>query len=308
MNLKSLVGSRLISFTRARRKLLVIITLLTISARPGFGASIVPLDEKVEGKTYSEWVAASWKWFQEIPWDGRHPAQDRAGTEALRNQQGLVWFLTGSTTSQPITRSLSIPDNVYLYTGAAGVSCSDIEPPPYYGSNEEEMRACAESFGFAETRCWIDDVEVPNLEAYRVTSPLYDFVLPPVNVSGVAGGGAAKGVGSNIDIILRPLPVGLHTIRTLVRASEGGGGYSADITYRVTVYPRPEVSIRRLPELGQMEFSWLTVSDFFLQSSERLGSDAVWVPADVLSTTFANGASTVTVANSGTRYFRLRRT
>lgn len=303
MHLKSLVGSRLISFTRARRKLLTLMALLAISVRAGLGASIVPLDEKVEGKTYGEWVGEFWKWMLEIPYDARHPAQDRTGAQALRNQKGLVWFLTGSITS-PVTRSISIPDNVYLMTGAAATSCSDIEPPPYYGSNEEEMRACAEGFQYPELQCWIDGEEIPDLQAYRATSPLIEFVLPPVNLPEVAGGGPAKGVGSNVDIIIRPLPVGLHTIRYKVRSDSG---YSADITYRVTVYPRPEISIRPLPGLGQMELSWLTSPDFVLQSSEQLGPTALWTTASVLSSVSAQGATTVTVANTGTRYFRLRR-
>ena len=106
----------------------------------------------------------------EIPWDGRHPAQDHTGSQALRNQSGPVWYLTAATTKQPITRNISIPDDVRLFVGIADAACTNVEEPPFYGGNEAEMRDCAEKFIWDNLYCEIDGATVTNLEGFQVTS------------------------------------------------------------------------------------------------------------------------------------------
>ena len=107
-------------------------------------AAIVSPNQLVAGKSYSEWSAAWWRWTLEIPSDGHHPIKDLTGADALRNQNGPVWFLTWflgpSGVTNVIVRNVSIPDDKILFVALADAECSTIEGD---GNNEAALRACA---------------------------------------------------------------------------------------------------------------------------------------------------------------------
>jgi hypothetical protein len=60
-------------------------------------------------------------------------------------------------------------------------SCTTVEPPPFFGRDEADLRACTEAL-FAtpvELRAVVDGEAIPNLERYRVQSDLFTVSLPP---------------------------------------------------------------------------------------------------------------------------------
>jgi hypothetical protein len=111
----------------------------------------------VAGKPQAEWNAAGWKYSLEIPYDGRHPIQDRTGADALRNQSGPVWFLIPANTGFPVFRSIAVPADIILHVNIAGAECSTIEDLPWNGGNEEELRACVEGHEFDRLYCEVTE-------------------------------------------------------------------------------------------------------------------------------------------------------
>ena len=82
-----------------------------------------------------------------------------------------------------------------------------------------------------------------------------------------------------------------------------------DVTYQVTVYTRPPITMRPVPGTNQLELSWPLTDGFRLQEADRPDPDATWKLASVVSTNFANGiqSATVTEPTTGQRFFRLYR-
>jgi hypothetical protein len=255
------------------------------------------------GKSQAEWNALHWKWLAEIPWDGNHPIQDRNGSHILRGQSGPVWFLPPANTTQPVTRMISVPHDQILHVFLVGAECSNVEDPPSYGGNEEEMRACAQRYE-NESSCDVDGVPVTDTAGYITTSPLFNFVLPPVNSFGVSGGGAGQGVAHGANVMIQ-FSAGSHTVR--VRSRYPDVGWSNDVTYVVTVYERPTLAVRPLPAQNVLELSWRPQSGFTLQQASTV--DSGWsAPASVISSNLQNGMQSVTVTNSpASRFFRLVR-
>jgi hypothetical protein len=195
----------------------------------------MPVQSHVFGKTYAEWSAAWWRWALSIPFD-HHPLTDTA--DCSTGQKGHVWFLGGSFVSGTVDRECTVPAGKALFFPILNAECSTVEPPPFYGSNEAELRACAKSFVdpavdlFAE----IDGVPVQKLGQYRTQSPLFTFTAPEPNVLFVPGPVTGQSVSDGYYLLLPPLPVGKHTLHF------GGtfpqfGPFTIDVTYHLTVVP-----------------------------------------------------------------------
>jgi len=199
------------------------------NANPG----ILPPPARPHGSTYAEWSARWWQWALSIPAD-RNPLND--GSDCLHvatGQRGQVWFLGGAIdVSTSAERHCSVPAGKALFFPLINVECSTVEAPPFFGTTEAELRACADGFAFADVYAEIDGVAVSDLDRYLVQSPKFNFTLPPDNVLGVA-----PGVGSSVSdghyLMVAPLSAGEHVIRF-------GGTYpdfdfSIAMTYHLTV-------------------------------------------------------------------------
>jgi len=289
--------------TAARQRFAFDITLFTSVLALSVQAAIIPPDKTVAGKSQAEWNGLAWKWIAEIPWDSSHPWRDRTGANVLRYQSGPVWFLPPANTTQPVTRFISVPDDEILHFALAGSECSNVEDPPFYGSNEEEMRACAQSHPFV-TSCEVDGVSLTNLASYVTTSPLFDFVLPPVNSFGVVGGGPGQGVAHGANIMIQFSP-GSHTVHS--QSAYPQDGFSNEITYQITVYQRPALNIQRGDPSDVLSLSWPFTPGFSLLEATNL-TNTLWSAPSILSSNVTNGTQFVTVTNAaGNRFFRLYR-
>ena len=289
------------------RQLVAVTGLSGLAILSPVSASVLPPEGLVANKTYSEWLAASWKWALETPWDGHHPLQDNTGADALRNQSGPVWFLGAGPSSSPTAkRRIVIPDSQMLYVAIGDVESSTLEDCPFCGSNEAELRASVEQFHLQELACMIDGSPVTNLEAFQVTSPMYSFTLPAQNILGIPGGGSGQSVAAGIGVIVEPFTPGLHTIYLHSTYAEDPAHSLSQMTYEITVVARPTLSIRALPGTNQLEISWPDTQGFSLEQADDCRPSAVWVPAEVDSSSLDNGIRLATVTlESDQRYFRL---
>jgi hypothetical protein len=197
---------------------------------------IVPSNAKPYGMTYGEWSAKWWQWNLSLPVD-QNPSYDEGGScsNGANGQLGPVWFLTGvNVSSGTAVRNCIIPAGKALFFPIINTECSTLEEPPFYGSNEEELRDCAKSFNVSDVYAEIDGIAVQNLDNYLVESPLYTFAVPPNNIWGLPAG-TGQSVSNGYFLMHTPLSIGEHTIHF------GGTyieyGFTLDITYHLTVTP-----------------------------------------------------------------------
>jgi hypothetical protein len=202
-------------------------------------AHIIPPHVRYRGLSYGEWGAEWWKTVFSIPVvDDNHPVISGG---AFGGDKGVVFL---AAIGGGATIDVTIPAGTPLFFPVVNSECSVLEPDPFHGDNETELRACANGHidNTSGLFAVIDGVPVKNLEAFRVESPLFEFgPLPEDNLFEFFGldapaGTTSPAVDSGVYLLLAPLKVGTHTIHV-------GGmfdllGFSIDTTFNITVEPR----------------------------------------------------------------------
>jgi hypothetical protein len=207
---------------------------------------IAPPQSQFFGQTYSEWSAAWFRWVYSLP-STAHPLLDTA--ECSAGQTGDVWFIGGTRGPNPfppLGRNCTIPAGTALFLALAAnqwdneaCGASGIQRTTF---TESQLRMFAYNNlnGFLGSRgIEIDGVDVQGLPAcdpsnpstcqspYRVQSPVYNYTVPAFdnllilddgacynNPSGTGAPYTALGaVADGVYVMIKPLPVGQHTIR-----------------------------------------------------------------------------------------------
>jgi hypothetical protein len=227
----------------AKRLWIIAAALLLLSAGaqaasgPPVATTVYPPEARPYGKTLAEWSGLWWAWAFSIP-AGVNPILDPTGANCAEGQSGHVWFLAGSFSDAPLTRSCTVPGGKAIFLPMINIECSTVEPPPFYGGNEAELVACATSFiGFSDAvTCTVDGVDVSNAIRYRFQSPVTPFTTSVDNILGLPAGTNGLLVSDGYWIMLPPLSVGQHEVH--FTALLGGGpfaGFAQDVTYQITV-------------------------------------------------------------------------
>ena len=197
-------------------------------------AQVVPYHPALYGE-----LAAAWqRYIMSIPAQV-NPILDFSGVNALIGQSGPLVFLAGAGTTDPVTRTVTLPRGRFLYFPLVNVECSTVEAAPFYGANYAQLSQCAGSF-FAPSdvlTCTIDGVLVDGLTNYRAQSPLYHFRMPAVdNILGLPGVRGGLSVTDGYWLLLSPLSTGNHVIHFTALLTTGiGEGFTQDITYNLAV-------------------------------------------------------------------------
>ncbi len=205
------------------------------------GAAVFPPQEIVHGATLGEWNARQWQWTASFP-AGVNPGQDVSGTTCGYGQSGPVFFVPRNF--PPCV----VAEGVAIFVPVVGAQCSTAEAPPYFGRDEEALRACAAAdvdryTGLAVS---VDGRDLPDIGAYRASSPLFPLPLPANNVLG-APAGMASAVADGYQLILAPLPPGEHEV--VVHAELTDGTVLPDKVMRITVIA-PTAGDQATPDLG----------------------------------------------------------
>ena len=206
------------------------------------GVSVFAPGDHVDGATLGEWSARHWQWTASFPVKV-NPGHDVTGTRCSYGQSGPVFFIPRNF--PPCT----VPAGVALFVPIAGTVCSTAEPPPYGGRTEAELRACAATDvdRYTGIVVQVDGQEVPEIQTYRVSSPLFTLALPDANVLGVPPG-PAYAVADGYQMMLAPLPVGEHEIMVHVELTDGT--VLPDKIARITVVAPPVASPVATPDLA----------------------------------------------------------
>lgn len=203
----SSVSSRSVIFVLAA---LILIggMLVAISSQPQERRNTLTFDPgiPVHGVPQTEWSARQWQWTLSFPVN-ISPGQDVSGAACANGQSGPVFFLPHNFA--PCT----VPAGVAILVPITGTQCSSAESPPFSGTSEEELRACAdlEVERYTNITVSVDGQIIPDIGKYRVGSPLFTLALPGHNALG-APAGISYAVADGFQMMLRPLPHGEHEI------------------------------------------------------------------------------------------------
>jgi hypothetical protein len=177
----------------------------------GGEVTILGPDESYAGVTRGDWNARWWQWGASFPPE-IHPSFTPPGTASCAyGQSGPMFFLPSHYASESIT--CVVPEGTAIFVSLGGAFCSTVEPPPFFGRNEEELRACAANVteGVTDNQASINGEEVPDLETYRTTSPLFTLALTEDNIYELPEG-IALAVTDNYSFIIAPPPPGEYVI------------------------------------------------------------------------------------------------
>jgi hypothetical protein len=205
----------------------MVLIVVTIAAglarhRPVAGQEVaanvaLPPDAEVDGHSLAEWSARQFQWMSSIP-DAANPFFDQTGEFCGYGQSGDVFFLAGSAAS--VERACTVTRGVTIFVPILVSVCDTVQPPPYFGRDETALAKCAvrneDNFLKAKDLAagmglTVDGQDVPDLQSYRVTTPLFALNLPADNrlATSVLVGSA---VGDGYQVLLAPLSEGDHTI------------------------------------------------------------------------------------------------
>jgi hypothetical protein len=231
-----------------RRSLVLLVLVMVLGARGSasvlaqdatpvtdadLGEVVLPPDAPAYGLTYAAWTARFAQWTLSLP-AAIHPAADPTGERCGLGQAGPVFFLVQAGDEDAIERTCTVPAGTALLLPLLDASCTTVEPPPFFGGDEAELRACTEALfaAPAELSAVVDGVAIPDLERYRVQSDLFTVALPAGNWLEVEPA-VTQGVAEGYWLLLAPLPVGEHELRF----GEGfpASDFSSEVTYHLIV-------------------------------------------------------------------------
>ncbi|MFL5760248.1 MAG: alpha/beta fold hydrolase [Thermomicrobiales bacterium] len=206
------------------------------NATPSAAGVVLSPDAKVDGLSLGEWSARSWQWSFSFPNDA-NPFSDETGERCGFGQSGPVFFLAGADHS--VARSCVVPLGVNIFVPIIGSECSTVEPPPFFGRDEAELRRCATGnvtmaervLDMSVMQLTVDGQAIDDLSAYRAATPLFTLWLPKGNALG-SDKMVANSVADGYQVMLNPLPEGDHVV---VITFPGGPGQTLTITYKLTV-------------------------------------------------------------------------
>ncbi len=223
------------------------ICILGVVPREGIALDYQPVvfspKKAVVGLTYGSWSAAWWQYVLSIP-SSNNPLNDdgsdtTGGVCGVGQLAGPVFFLAGSFVGSA-TRQCTVPA-VPLFIPIINAECSDVEDPPFFGSNAQERRVCAakliDGVDVDGLEVTVDGKSLPSLGYFRAQSPDFKFTLPDMdNILGLENVTSGNAVSDGYYVMLRPLSPGNHVIQVKGACVSGDcAGFSQDVTYELTV-------------------------------------------------------------------------
>jgi hypothetical protein len=214
-------------------------------ARPRTDPRLFDLKKKVHGRTGAEWTAEWWQWAMSVP-AAIHPMLDSTGDSVEIGQRGPVWFLGGIfNESGTATRRATIPAGRALLVPILNQAWDNVGYDPPYTVDELRglLRDVVATYRLDTFHVYLDGNEIPGADRWRIESGPFTVALPPGSLVETLSGGVyqpgllAPVLADGYWVMLRPLPVGDHTLRF----TGSMPGTTLDITYefKVVEYDQP---------------------------------------------------------------------
>ena len=108
----------------------------------------------------------------------------------------------------PSSTTCKVKPGTRVFIGEMSGECSTAEPPPFHGSNPEQLRECIRNdlAGFTEHTLVVDDLVVP---VHLVETSVMTVNIPPDNMLGVPAQ-EAQSVARGWVTLLHPMTPGIH--------------------------------------------------------------------------------------------------
>lgn len=196
---------------RRSSALLLASILLAAAAGPANAAKpatrgILPADARPHGYSLVD-LGTSWNhWAFATPADTNPLLAVRCEPSPLDPK---IWFLPVSLGGE-WEATCDVPRGAFLVLTAGGWECSSIEPEPWYGGDEAELRECVDAgfdlLNYVEVT--FNGTTTTELDDYVVTTRL--DTLPPDNLLGPDAG---LTLDKGYYLVIGPLSPGSHTLR-----------------------------------------------------------------------------------------------
>jgi hypothetical protein len=199
---------------------------------------------KNSNASFTQLSAEWWQWVLSIP-PSINPLLDTNGDNCMVGQHGTTWFLAGSWVSGPVTRDCDIPQGTTLFFPV--INEINFDTPGQCGQGaplpSSSYRALSAAFisGASNLSVTVDGKSAGPM--HHTVSPVFEVALPDDNIFAGAcapapdltGGIYSPAVDEGYYVSIKPLAVGDHTLN--IHAEAGGGSFTLDITYNLTVVP-----------------------------------------------------------------------
>jgi hypothetical protein len=186
----------------------------------GSSRAVAPPSGRVLGRSYSEWMVASWQWV--LAHGHSYVGTNARGVSCLaKGQRGSVWFLQDEYEGDaPVVVNCEVPGGRYLFLEGPTFECSTVEAPPFQATRRG-LVGCARKFALGGARVSLDGRPLTP-SVYPVATPAFPFLMPAVaNVLKVPGQTHGYAAVQGDAVMLRPLRAGIHTIVQVERFSNG---------------------------------------------------------------------------------------
>ncbi len=232
-----------------------------------FTSQVVPPWQSYEGRSYSQWSAAQWKWELEAqnvpnsPMVEQNPgtATDPQHVDCTLGQRGNVWFLAGVTFYQPdvpVYRACQVRAGVALFFPLVDSWIDNLSCPgqAYTTLTRQQLAAAIaplqQEIVPGSMSVAVDGQSLKGLAdgdtPFWKTSVGWHYVLPANNaLSQLCAPGAPFPAGTRtpppgaaaagVYVMLRPMAPGVHQISFTAKAAFSSGTFTEDVHYTVDV-------------------------------------------------------------------------
>jgi hypothetical protein len=196
-----------------------------------------PADSDRLDRLSAQW----WEWAISIP-TSHNPMLDATGVDCVVGQRGPVWFVAGTFSGGPATRTCFLPEGKVLFFPI--VNYVSINSPNVCGQGPgnlsvKDLRGSAAAYidGITSVSVQLDGQAI---DARRVKSVVFAVPMPADNIfvqpcNGDSPAGVySPGVDDGYYVALDPLPPGNHTLQFQAQYQ---GGTVQDTTYNLILVP-----------------------------------------------------------------------
>lgn len=206
-------------------------------SRPVLGAQ-----EKVAGRSQSDYAIAWWRWVMRLP-DGVRAYQDPSGAQCALNQGGPVWFLAGTEGTGAVQRECAVPAGTHLFLPVIAMLVH-ASPGHPLSCPQAQARARANNDHLAQVQVVLDGRVVMDVAAHRLRGmPCFDAFADAKYIERHAPYEPAATDG--YWLMLAPLPAGLHQLSVKARYDNPGqpqGDLEEQFEYRLRVGDAPVIA------------------------------------------------------------------
>ena len=251
-------------------RLLVVVGLSLAVGRPSWAGVIDP-GTPIAGVSQRDWADRWEAWALGITPLGDNPAVDTTGAQSFRGDQGPVFFLAGTFTGQPVTRTATVREDQVLFFPILNAGTDNTPPitnpptPPTTFTAQQLLDMIAPSQDPAKVNLFatLDSVPITNLTQYRqMTDPNKPFSYTVASadnaVNDVFGFDASNGTGIYPATVFPAVQDGYYLAitglapggHTLTFGGTNASGAPQDNTYNLLVTAVPEPASPILLAMG----------------------------------------------------------